>query len=148
MTSSILKSLSLSVFPTTQRTSPEQHRRNKLITKLNEQKLIAEADRDGREAEIMHRRWVATDSGSKERLEVPKRIKRWWLNDMQGVCLLAIRYGNKILELEKGKGAIIVGKPDQLIPTIDKLISAINAGELDIPLSEMGLSRPLKKAKK
>ena len=148
MTSNILKNLSLSVFPTTQRTSPEQHRRNKLITKLIEQKLIAEADRDGKGATIMHRRWVSTDSGSKALLEVPKRIKRWWLIDLQGVCLLAIRYGNKILELEKGKGAIVVGKPDQLIPTIEKIITAINAGELDVLLSEMGLTRPLRKAKK
>lgn len=147
MTSNILKSLSLSVFPTTQRTSPEQHRRNKLVSKLIEQRLIAEADRDGREPVILCRRWVTTDNGSKARLEVPKRIKRWWLNDMQGVCLLAIRYGNKIVELEKGKSAIIVGKPDQLVPTIEKIIAAINAGELDGLLSEMGHTLPLRKAK-
>jgi hypothetical protein len=147
MTSNILKSLSLSVFPTTQRTSPEQHRRNKLVSKLIEQRLIAEADRDGREPVILRRRWVTTDNGSKARLEVPKRIKRWWLNDMQGVCLLAIRYGNKIVELEKGKSAIIVEKPDQLVPTIEKIIAAINAGELDGPLSEMGHTLPLRKAK-
>lgn len=114
MTMNILKSLSLSVLPTTQRMSPEQHRRNKLITKLAEQKLIAEADREGILPNIMHRRWVTTDGGSKALVDVPKRIKRWWFQDGVGNCLLAIRYGNKVLELEKGKGAIIVGKPDHL----------------------------------
>ena len=148
MTMTILKSLSLSVLPTTQRMSPEQHRRNKLITKLAEQKLIAEADRDGILPNIMHRRWVTTDGGSKALVDVPKRIKRWWFQDAVGNCLLAIRYGNKVLELEKGKGAIIVGKPDQLIPTIDKIIAAINAGELDALLSEMGLTRPIRKVQK
>jgi hypothetical protein len=53
-----------------------------------------------------------------------------------------------VLELEKGKGAIIVGKPDQLIPTIDKIIAAINAGELDALLSEMGLTRLIRKVQK
>ena len=38
MTTNILKSLSLSVIPTVQRMSPEQHRRTKLISKLVEQK--------------------------------------------------------------------------------------------------------------
>jgi hypothetical protein len=70
----ILKSLSLSVLPTTQRISPERHRRNKLITKLAEQKLIAEADRDGEVPSIMHRRWVSAESGSKAHVDVPKRI--------------------------------------------------------------------------
>ena len=148
MTMNILKSLSLSVLPTTQRMSPEQHRRNKLTTKLAEQKLIAEADRDGNLPNIMHRRWVTTDGGSKALVDVPKRIKRWWFQDAVGNCLLAIRYGNKVLELEKGKGAIIVGKPDQLIPTIEKVIAAINAGELDALLSEMGLTRPIRKVQK
>lgn len=148
MTMNILKSLSLSVLPTTQRMSPEQHRRNKLLTKLAEQKLIAEADRDGILPNIMHRRWVTTDGGSKALVDVPKRIKRWWFQDAVGNCLLAIRYGNKVLELEKGKGAIIVGKPDQLVPTIETIVTAANAGELDEQLAGMGLAGPIRKAAK
>jgi F420-0:gamma-glutamyl ligase len=30
--------------------------------------------------------------------------------------------------MEKDKGAIIVGKPDQLIPTIETVIASVNAG--------------------
>ena len=81
-------------------------------------------------------------------VDLHKRIKRWLLQDRQGICLLTIRYGNKVLELEKGKGAIIVGKPDQLIPTIEKITAAVNAGELDALLSEMGLTRPIRKVQK
>lgn len=77
-----------------------------------------------------------------------KRIKRWWVNDATGNCLLAIRYGSKVLELEKGKTAIVVGNPDQLVPTIETVIAAINAGELDGHLAQMGLSRPIRKAAK
>ena len=148
MTVSILKNLSLSVLPTVQAVSPEQHRRAKLIRKLMEQKVIAEADCDGREPNIMQRRWVTTESGARAAIEVPKRIKRWWVKDDAGNCLLAIRYGSKLLELEKGKTAIVVGNPDQLVPTIEMIIAAINAGELDGHLAQMGLSRPIRKAVK
>ena len=148
MATNILKSLSLSVIPTNKGMSPEQHRRVKLIGKLSEQKAIAEADRDGRDPQLTRRRWVTKDDGGKALVEAPKRIKRWWLNDAQGNCLLVVRYGSKVLELEKGKAAIVVGKPDNLIPTLDALIAAINAGELDGHLAQMGLTRPLRKAAK
>ena len=127
MTTTIFKSLSLSVLPTNISMSPEQHRRTKLINKLMEQKAIAEADRDGREPNIMQRRWVTTENGGRAAIDAPKRIKRWWIKDATGNCLLAIRYGSKVLQLEKGKTAIVVGKPDQLVPTIETIIAAINA---------------------
>lgn len=144
----ILKTLSLSVLPTVLAMNPAQHRRTKLIRKLMEQKAIAEADRDGREPSIMQRRWVSNETGSRILIDAPKRIKRWWITDATGNCLLAIRYGSKVLEIEKGKTAIIVGKPDQLVPTIDTIIAAVNAGELDGQLAEMGLTRPIRKAVK
>ena len=148
MAMNILKTLSLSVLPTNVGTSPAQHRRAKLIGKLMEQKVIAEADLDGREPSIMQRRWVKTENGARAAIDAPKRIKRWWVKDADGNCLLAIRYGSKVLELDKGKSAIVVGKPDQLIPTIETIIAAINAGELDGHLAQMGLTRAIRKPAK
>lgn len=148
MTTTILKNLSLSVLPTVQVMSPEQHRRVKLIRKLMEQKKIAEADRDGREPNITQRKCVTTESGARAAIDAPKRIKRWWVRDEAGNCLLAIRYGSKVLELEKGKTAIVVGNPDQLVPTIEMIIAAINAGELDGHLAQLGSAlAPLKSNK-
>jgi hypothetical protein len=148
MTAAILKNLSLSVLPTMQALSPEQHRRAKLVRKLMEQKVIAEADREGREPNIIQRRWVTTESGARAAIDAPKRIKRWWVKDDAGNCLLAIRYGSKVLELEKGKTAVVVGNPDQLVPTIETIIAAINAGELDGHLAQMSLTRPIRKPAK
>jgi hypothetical protein len=77
------------------------------------------------------------------------------LNQALAKCLVQdtlrcrfIRCGSKVIKLEKGKAAIIVGKPDNLIPTIDAVIAAVNAGELDGHLAQMGLARPLRKAAK
>ena len=43
-------------------------------------------------------------------------------------------------------GAVIFGKHDKLVPTIAKIMTAINAGALNALLSEMGLMRPIRKA--
>ncbi len=144
----ILKQLSYAAMPTHNLISPEQHRRNKLVTALKEQKAMAEATRDGNEFVVTKRRWATSEDGSKRLVESPKRLKRWWVNDSNGNCVLPVRYGNKVLELEKGKAAIVVGKPDKLIPTIEKVIAAVNAGELDTHLAQMGLARAIKKPKK
>ncbi len=144
----ILKQLNYAALPAFKHMSPEQHRRNKLVVALNEQKSIAEATRDGKEFGVTKKRWATSEDGSKKLIEVPKRLKRWWVSDDKGNCLLSIRYGNKVLELEKGKAAIVVGKNDKLIPTIDTLISAVTAGELDSHLAQLGMGRAVKKAKK
>lgn len=97
---------------------------------------------------VTKRRWAKSDDGTKKLIEAPKRLKRWWVSDANGNCVLSVRYGNKVLELEKGKVAIVVGKNDKLIPTIETLISAVNAGELDSHLAQMSIGRGIKKTKK
>ena len=144
----ILKQLNFSAMPAFRHMTPEQHRRNKLVTALNEQKAMAEANRDGHEFSATKRKWQKEEDGTKKLVEAPKRLKRWWVSDANGNCLLSVRYGNKVLELEKGKAAIVVGKNDKLIPTIETLISAVNAGELDSHLAQMSMGRKIKKTKK
>ena len=144
----ILKGLSFTAMPTFSHVTPEQQRRNKLIAALNEQKAMAEATRDGNEFVVTKRRWAKSEDGTKKLVEAPKRLKRWWVSDANGNCVLSVRYGNTVLELEKGKAAIVVGKNDKLIPTIETLISAVNAGELDPHLAQTGMGRRVKKVKK
>jgi hypothetical protein len=144
----ILKGLSYAAMPTYSDVTPEQHRRNKLVSALNEQKAMAAAHIEGRDLVVTKRRWTKIDGGEKTLVDVPKRLKRWWVNDANGNCVISVRYGNKVLELEKGKAAIVVGKSDKLISTIETIISAVNAGELDSHLSAMGMDRKIKKTKK
>ena len=44
---------------------------------------------------------------------------------------VALRYGNKVLELAKGKVAVEVGGVKELIGVLDALKKAVEAGELD-----------------
>ena len=144
----ILKRFSFAAMPTLSHVTPEQHRRNKLVSALNEQMAMATANRDGKDLVVTKRRWAKSEDGTKKLVDVPKRLKRWWATDASGNCVISVRYGNKVLELEKGKAAIVVGKSDKLIPTIEAIISAVQAGELDSHLAQMSFAKAIKNRKK
>jgi hypothetical protein len=42
-----------------------------------------------------------------------------------------VRYGSKVLELSKGKSAVEVANPEDLIKTLETVRSAVEAGDLD-----------------
>ena len=59
------------------------------------------------------------------------RIKPWFWTGEKGECLLAISYGRKQIELQKGKTAIDVGDVANLCAVLDTVIDAVRNGELD-----------------
>ncbi|MBS0248252.1 MAG: hypothetical protein JSR61_16675 [Proteobacteria bacterium] len=129
----VLKSLSFAPLPKLSSTDPVVHRRNKLITRLNQQIALAQDPNFA----LTRQKWVQGDSG-KELRETKKRVRPWWrVADASGNIVLSIRYGAKPVEFSKGMHAIMVGKKDQLIPTIETVISAVEAGELDAAIGSM-----------
>jgi len=62
-------------------------------------------------------------------------VKRWWYQDALGNCYLTINYDSRQLELDKAKSAIALGGKDNLVATIDAVIAAGDAGELDAAIS-------------
>ena len=65
---------------------------------------------------------------------VSKSPKPWWWHDLDGVFYLVPRYSNKPL-FGKDK-AIEIGNVKQLPKTLQDLIDAVNAGQLDNKLLE------------
>lgn len=129
----VLKSLSFAPLPKLSSTDPVVHRRNKLITRLNQQIALAQDPNFA----LTRQKWVEGDSG-KELRETKKRVRPWWrVADASGNIVLSIRYGAKPISFEKGKEAIVVGKREQLIPTIETVIVAVEAGELDAAIGSM-----------
>ena len=74
--------------------------------------------------------------GTERKLEIPKRIIRWWCEQQGGTILLTIRYGNKVIELEQGKNAIELSSKADLEPTLQSIKKAVNNGEFDKLLEE------------
>ena len=107
-------------------------RRRKLIAKIDEQILIATDSNYG----PTKTKWVQNKDGTERKLEIPKRIRRWWCEQQGGTILLTIRYGNKVVELEQGKNAIELSSKAALEPTLQSIKQAVDNGEFDILLEE------------
>jgi hypothetical protein len=102
-------------------------RRRKLIAKIDEQILIA-TDSNYKPTKI---KWVHNEDGTERKLEIPKRIRRWWTEQQGGTILITIRYGNKVIEFEQGKNAIELSSKAELEPTLQSVKKAVDDGEFD-----------------
>ena len=67
------------------------------------------------------------DTGEKVRKEVPIRMRRWWWNDDTGKVMTEVRYGNKPLELQRGKPTIEIGES-----YCRKLVTVCSGGVLNL----------------
>ena len=128
----LLNSHKLTLYKRTNRNNSFIKRRRKLIAKIDEQILLV-TDSNYRPTKI---KWVHNEDGTERKLEIPKRVRRWWCEQLGGTILLTIRYGNKVIEFEKGKNAIELPSKAELEPTLQSIKQAVDNGEFDKLLEE------------
>ena len=128
----ILNDLTLVTYAPKQGMDRETLRRRKLIEKIDEQIKIAS------DPSFTATRWVwVKGDGGSQRIEVPKRLKRWWSQSATGTTHLTIRYGSKVLALSKdGKNAIQCHY-DEIAGILAKVKDAVVNGEMDEQLSNV-----------
>ena len=115
--------------------SPIQHRRNKMSRRIWEQIELAKCQAAGTHfAPTKFRVIKDAETGVRRQVEVPKRIKSWVFTTDTGKSAIAIRYGARVLELAKGKFAVELASPAELVPTLELVKAAIESGELDAQL--------------
>ena len=110
---------------------PVLHRRRKLDTKLWEQIQLAQAQAEGNTFAVKRFKTVRDIDGNNKNIEVHKRVRPWWFVTDNGKVCVNIRYGNRVLELAKGKNAIELASGEELIAALHSLKAAVLAGELD-----------------
>jgi hypothetical protein len=109
-----------------------QVRRNKLVRRLWEQMELAKAQLAGTQfAPIKFRSYQDKETGLRKQVETTKRVKQWWFTADNGKLVMNVRYGARVIELAKGKSSIEISRADQLLPTLDLIKKAVEAGELD-----------------
>lgn len=114
------------------RLNPQQHRRNKLATKIEEQIKLAEAKLNGTKYQPTKRKTVINQqTGEMSSFETTKRVKEWWWMGENGKLLLSIRYGSKLIELGKNKNAVQVADLSALVDALTVIKQAVLNGELD-----------------
>src|SRR5688572_1673725 len=111
---------------------PALMRRAALLQRLEHQRALVLDPSYVRTAQ----RWMPNERGSKSLVEVQKRVRPWWKQDITGAINLVVRYGARTIEFEKGKNAIVVRSKDELLTVLDALITAVRGGELDDHLAQ------------
>ncbi len=135
-TTSALANLKLTTARKSLHINPIQQRRNKMVRRIWEQIELLKCQAAGTQfAPIKYRTMRDAETGVRRQIEVPKRVKSWVFTAENGKTAVAIRYGARVLELARGKFAVEVANPAQLIPTLELIKTAIDAGELDEQLA-------------
>jgi hypothetical protein len=129
--SKLLSSLKLSARPEKTKDNPILKKREKLLTKLNQQLAMAQSHVAGETYTVFKEKWQKNEeTGQQEKVQIAKKVSPWFYKrNNQYFC--EVRYGNKPLELSKGNHAIEVGEQENLVQTIETVIEAVVAGELD-----------------
>ena len=79
----LLNSHKLTLYEPTNRNNSFLKRRRKLIAKIDEQILIA-TDSNYQSTKT---KWVQNEDGTDRKLEIPKRVRFWWCEQLGGVFL-------------------------------------------------------------
>jgi len=136
---STLNALKLSTAKKSLNTTPVVHRRNKLGKKLWEQIQLAQSHLAGKQFTTTRYQTMRDEDGVRRSVEVPKRVRAWWWNSDNGKIALNVRYGARVVELAKGKSTIEVAAPTDLIPTLELIKKAVEAGELDAQIESASI---------
>jgi len=73
---------------------------------------------------------VKDGNGHSTQIEVQKRVSPWFWSD-NNKTYVQIRYGTRVLELQKGKNTIECAGPDDLLKNLGIVKTAVANGELD-----------------
>lgn len=85
-------------------------------------------------APIKFRTIADPETGLRKQVEVTKRVKQWWFTADNGKLVMNVRYGARMIELAKGKSAIEMAAAADLVPTLELIKQAVEAGELDVQI--------------
>ena len=117
--------------------SKTEHRRGKLLEKLDDQLGMIQALIDGEVYTRMRRVWRTNENGERVLMDRPKRTRPWYWMSGAGGCYFQVWYGSKVLELKPGMTAIQVATKEELPDVIRSVMDAVKFGELDIQIEDV-----------
>jgi len=111
-------------------TNTNEFRKNKLMKKLDEQIALATAQKNGELFTVKRLKNVKDGNGNSTQIEVSKRVSPWFWAD-NNKTFVQIKYGTKILEIQKNKNTIECVSQDDLVKTLAIVRTCVANGELD-----------------
>lgn len=117
--------------------SKTEHRRIKLLEKLDEQLAMVQALIDGEVYTKTRATYFKNEDGQRVLVQKPKRIRPWYWMSGSGNCYFQVWYGSKVIELKPGMTAVQVAKRDELLDVIRSVMDAVRFGELDVQIEDV-----------
>ena len=111
-------------------TNTNEFRKTKLLKKLDEQIALATAQKNGELFTVKRLKTVKDGNGNSTQIEVQKRVSPWFWTD-NNKTFVQIKYGTRVLELQKGKNTIETASADDLVKTLGIVRTCVASGELD-----------------
>jgi HAMP domain-containing protein len=115
--------------------NPLQHRRHKLVGRIDEQLALAQAAAEQRSYIKQRVRSVKNEQGIRSTVVTPVRLRPWWWQQEGGKLALVIRYGSKILALSPKSNAVECAALADVIQALKVVKAAVEAGELDAQIT-------------
>jgi len=112
-------------------TNTSEFRKNKLLKKLDEQIALATAQKNGELFTVKRLKNVKDANENSTQIEVQKRVSPWFWTDTNKT-FIQIRYGTRVLELQKGKNTIETASAEDLVKTLGIVRTCVANGELDV----------------
>ena len=112
-------------------------RRLKLMANLSEQRKLAEAMLKGEDYVVTKAVWTKDADGKDVKVQKTKRLNRWFYNNGDREWFLELRFANKAMELAQGKTAIAIKSKSEIVGTIEKVMEAVEAKELDTVIEQV-----------
>ena len=112
---------------------PEQHilatlaKRRKVIEGINEQIKIA----SNRGYQPVIYKWLADVNGNIRRTAVPVKIKKWWVELLDGRVQISIFFKGKPVEMKDGKNAIQIDSIKEIVANLELLRASVHLGDFD-----------------
>jgi hypothetical protein len=97
--------------------NPAAVRRRNIIAKIDEKIQLA----SNKDYPATKQKWITDDEGNQKKVEVAKRVKRWWAASVDVKINLVVRYGSKPLEFVKVKNAIELSSEAEVTGVLRKL---------------------------
>ena len=102
-------------------------KREKILKGLDEQIKIA----SNRSYQPVKYKWLADINGNIKRTAIPVKVKKWWVELLDGSVQISVYYKGKPIYMKDGRDAIQIDSLKELVAHLELLRASVNLGDFD-----------------
>ena len=116
-------------------------RRDKLVARLKEQKLVYAAALEGKDHRVERHKWMNNEQGERVSVKTHRRVRAWFFEQDEG-WYVQYRYGARVIAADGTNNAVFVKTLTDVGAVLDAFLAAASAGELDAAVAKATERKP------